>query len=169
MLTPLPRWVAQARQSESPSKQLGLLWICSTQGILRRYPKTRFRVAHCGGAFPMLSGLLKLLGTELWVPNPNKIKQDEIREQLAGLYLYTAATAPTGMAPALRMVSPDHLVYGADCGVPCSTESTMEANKKAVLDYDDLSKEQRDATGRNVMSLFPAATGRLKRKDGVPN
>ena len=137
-------------------------------GIFRRYPKIRFIVAHCGGALPVLSGRLKLLGTESWVPNPNKITQDEIREQLAGLYLDTAAIAPTGMAPALHMVSPDHLVYGADCGVPCSTESTMEANKKAVLDYDGLSKEQRDAIGRNVLSLFPAATGRLERKDGVP-
>ena len=34
-------------------------------------------------------------------------------------------------------------------------------SKKAVLDYDGLSKEQRDAIGRNALSLFPAATGKV--------
>ena len=59
-------------------------------GVFRRYSKIRFIVAHCGGALPVLSGRLKLLGTESWVPNPNKITQDEIREQLARLYLNTS-------------------------------------------------------------------------------
>ena len=137
-------------------------------GIFRRYPKIRFILAHCGGALPVLSGRLKLLGTEPWVPNPCKITQREIREQLAGLYLDTAATASTGMAPALLMVPLNHLVYGADCGVPCSTESTMEANKKAILNYAGLTKDQRNAIGRNVLALFPAAAARLERKHGVP-
>lgn len=132
-------------------------------GTFRRYPSITFILAHSGGALPVLSGRLKLLGTEVWVPNPNKIIQEEIQEQLAKLYLDTAATAPTGMAPALHMVSPDHLVYGADCGVPCSTELTMEANKREVLEYEGLSKEQRDAIGRNVLSLFPAAAARLEK------
>lgn len=133
-------------------------------GIFRKFPGITFILAHCGGALPVLSGRLKLLGTEPWVPNPNKIIQEEIQEQLASLYLDTAATAPTGMAPALHMVPPDHLVYGADCGVPCSTESTMEANRKAVLEYEGLSKRQRDAIGRNVLSLFPAAAARLEKR-----
>ncbi|KAF6218732.1 hypothetical protein HO133_005274 [Letharia lupina] len=133
-------------------------------GIFRRFPNIAFILAHSGGALPVLSGRLKLLGTEAWVPNPNRITQAEIQEQLARLYLDTAATAPTGMAPALHMVPPDHLVYGADCGVPCSTESTMEANKKAVLEYEGLSRSQRDAIGRNVLSLFPAAAARLEKR-----
>ena len=131
-------------------------------GTFRKFPHIRFILAHCGGALPVLSGRLKLLGTEPWVPNPNNITQEEIQEQLARLYLDTAATAPTGMAPALHMVSADHLVYGADCGVPCSTESTMEANRKAVLEYEGLLKSQRDAIGRNVLSLLPAAAKRLE-------
>ena len=131
-------------------------------GTFRKFPHIRFILAHCGGALPVLSGRLKLLGTEPWVPNPNNITQEEIQEQLARLYLDTAATAPTGMAPALHMVSADHMVYGADCGVPCSTESTMEANRKAVLEYEGLLKSQRDAIGRNVLSLLPAAAKRLE-------
>ena len=133
-------------------------------GVFRKYPQVTFILAHSGGALLVLSGRLKLLGTEPWVPNPNRITQEEIQEQLARLYLDTAATAPTGMAPALHMVSSDHLVYGADCGVPCSTEATMEANKKAVLDYEGLSKSQRDAIGRNVLSLFPAAAARMEKR-----
>ena len=133
-------------------------------GVFRKFPRVTFILAHCGGALPVLSGRLKLLGTEPWVPNPNNISQGEIQEQLASLYLDTAATAPTGMAPALQMVAPDHLVYGADCGVPCSTESTMEANKEAVLEYEGLSRSQRDAIGRNVLSLFPAAAKRLEKR-----
>ncbi|MCJ1460295.1 hypothetical protein MMC28_010674 [Mycoblastus sanguinarius] len=133
-------------------------------GVFRNYPKIRFILAHCGGALPVLSGRLRLLGTEPWVPNPNNITQEEIQEQLGRLYLDTAATAPTGMAPALHMVPPDHLVYGADCGVPCSTESTMEANKKAVLGYNGLSENQLQAIGRNVLPLFPAAEARLVRQ-----
>lgn len=133
-------------------------------GTFRKFPKITFILAHSGGALPVLSGRLKLLGTEPWVPNPNNITQEDIQEQLSRLYLDTAATAPTGMAPALHMVSPDHLVYGADCGVPCSTESTMEANKKAVLEYEGLSRSQRNAIGRNVLSLFPAAAARLEKQ-----
>ena len=136
-------------------------------GIFRRYPKIRFILAHCGGALPVLSGRLELLGTEPWVPNPNNITQDEIKQQLSRLYLDTAATAATGMAPALYMVPADHLVYGTDCGVPSSTESTREASKKAVLNYDGLSENQRFAIGRNVLSLFPVAAARLDRKHGV--
>lgn len=130
-------------------------------GTFRKFPKVTFILAHCGGALPVLSGRLKLLGTEPWVPNPNNITQKEIQEQLAKLYLDTAATAPTGIALALHMVPADHLVYGADCGVPCSTEATMEANRKAVLEFEGLSTSQCNAIGRNVLSLFPAAAERL--------
>lgn len=130
-------------------------------GVFRQHPRITFILAHCGGALPVLSGRLKLLGTEPWVPNPHNITKEEIQDQLASLYLDTAATAPTGIAPALHMVSADHLVYGADCGVPCSTEATMEANRKAVLEFEGLSQEQRTAIGRNVLALFPAAAQRL--------
>lgn len=132
-------------------------------GTFRNFPKITFILAHCGGALPVLSGRLKLLGTEPWVPNPNNITQEEIQEQLAKFYLDTAATAPTGIAPALHMVPADHLVYGADCGVPCSTEATMEANRKAVLEFEGLSRSQCNAIGRNVLSLFLAAAERLEK------
>ena len=82
--------------------------------------------------------------------------------QLKGLYLDTAATAPSGLAPALMMTTPDHIVYGADCGVPCSSESTMERNKQAVLEYSGFVGEQAEAVGSNVLRLFPRAAARLR-------
>ena len=82
--------------------------------------------------------------------------------QLKGLYLDTAATAPSGLAPALMMTTPDHIVYGADCGVPCSSESTMERNKQAVLEYGGFAGEQAEAVGSNVLKLFPRAAARLR-------
>lgn len=136
-------------------------------GIFRRFSNITFILAHSGGALPVLSGRLNLLGTEPWVPNPNNISQEEIRQQLSRLYLDTAATAPTGMAAALQMVAPDHLVYGADCGVPCSTERTMEANKEAVLVFKGLNWAQKQAVGRNVLRLFPAAAKRLEKPSAV--
>ena len=132
-------------------------------GTFRNFPNIHFIIAHCGGALPVLSGRLKLLGTEPWVPNPNHITQEEMEQQLGRLYLDTAATAPTGLAPALMMVGTERIVYGADCGVPCSTEGTMEANKKAVREYVGLGKEEREAIGRNVLVLFPAAAARLEQ------
>jgi len=34
---------------------------------------------------------LELFGTEPWVPNPNSITKKEIKEQLGGLHVNTAA------------------------------------------------------------------------------
>jgi predicted TIM-barrel fold metal-dependent hydrolase len=133
----------------------------------RRYPHIRWIIAHCGGALPVLFGRLQLLGTEPWVPNPNNITKEEMLEWLGKLYLDTAATAPSALGPGLCMTSASHIVYGADCGVPCSTEETMEANRHEVLGYEGLSKEEREAIGRNVLVLFPAAGERLARaKEG---
>ena len=44
-------------------------------GTFRKFPKITFILAHCGGALPVLSGCLKLLSTEPWVPNRNKATQ----------------------------------------------------------------------------------------------
>jgi hypothetical protein len=37
------------------------------------------------------------------------------------------------------MVGSGHIVYSADCGVPCLTEETMETNMQEVLWYKGLS------------------------------
>lgn len=134
-------------------------------GVFRRFPNMRLIVAHCGGALPALSGRLHLLGTEAWVPNPNGLTQSEIRDHLARLYLDTAATGTIHtLAPALAMTSPEHIVYGSDSGVPCSTEHTLETNRHAVADFTGLPRDQLEAIGRNALPLFPRAAARVGRQ-----
>ncbi|WP_235217294.1 amidohydrolase family protein [Streptomyces noursei] len=130
-------------------------------GVFRRYPHLTLILAHAGGALPALSGRLQLLGTEAWVPNPQRITRDEIRQHLGRLYLDTAASGmDASLAPALTMVPRDHLVYGADCGVPCSTDATMAANIEALRHSEVLVGDEADQLGRRALELFPAAARR---------
>ena len=131
-------------------------------GVFRRYPNMKFVVAHCGGALPAVSGRLLILGNEQWVPNPQQITPAEMREHLRLLFLDTAATCPTTLGPALAMTSYDHLVYGSDCGVPCTTDATMEANIAALKAYAGLSATQVEEIGRNALKLFPRAAERMR-------
>ncbi len=131
-------------------------------GTFRRFPSIRFVVAHCGGALPALSGRVLALGTEAWVPNPNALTRDEMKETLARLYVDTAATATEHtLAPALAMVGCEHMVYGSDCGVPCSTEETLANNVASLRAYGGLTAEQVEAIGHNAKRLFPNAAERL--------
>ncbi|MBE7180328.1 MAG: amidohydrolase family protein, partial [Terriglobus roseus] len=83
-----------------------------------KFPNVKVILAHSGGALPALSGRLQLLGTEPWVPNEEGVTAEEMGRQLASFYVDTAATAETGLQPAVKMCGPEHVIYGADCGVP---------------------------------------------------
>jgi len=131
------------------------------KGVFRRYPDIKFVIAHSGGVLPMLSGRLGLLGTESWVPNPEGITQAEIKEQLGRLYVDTAATAETGLQPAMKMVGPEHVIYGDDCGVPCSTTNTMESNRQSVLGVAESLGVDGNKIGGNAWKLFPSAAARV--------
>ncbi|MDR3514441.1 MAG: amidohydrolase family protein [Azospirillaceae bacterium] len=131
-------------------------------GIFRRYPNVKLVLAHCGAALPALSGRLLLLGTQPWVPNPNHLSSDEMREQLRRLFLDTAMTGSAHtLAPALSMTTCDHVVYGSDCGVPCTVEATALANIKALLNFAGLTSEQIEQIGHNAKQLFPKAARRI--------
>jgi predicted TIM-barrel fold metal-dependent hydrolase len=130
-------------------------------GLFRRFPSITFVVAHCGAALPALSGRLALLGLEGWVPNPNKLTASELDVALRRLYLDTAATCPSSLAAALAMTTPTQLVYGSDCGVPCTSEATMDRNLMALLNFDGLTNDEKTAVGTNALGLFPAAAARL--------
>src|SRR5882757_265657 len=130
-------------------------------GVFTRHPHIRFILAHCGGALPALSGRLQLLGTQPWVGPSAGITRDEIRRQLSRLYLDTAASGTdANLAAALTMVPADHIVYGADCGVPCSTDDTMGANITALQNSALLDGDQVTALGRRALTLFPNAANR---------
>jgi 6-methylsalicylate decarboxylase len=110
---------------------------------------------------------LLMLGLENWVPNPAKLTYAEMRAHLRRLFLDTAATMPTGLAPALEMTTPDHIVYGSDCGVPCSTDATMDMNLEALLSFRGLSPEEIEAIGHNALRLFPRAAERIRASRSV--
>jgi 6-methylsalicylate decarboxylase len=134
-------------------------------GIFRRHPDFRLVLAHCGAALPALSGRLMLLGTEPWVPNPNRLTRDEMREQLRALYLDTAMTGSAHtLGPALAMTSCDHIVYGSDCGVPCTVDATAMANIEALLSFSGLTADQIENIGHNALRLFPAAARRMEQR-----
>jgi 6-methylsalicylate decarboxylase len=134
------------------------------RGVFRRHPNIRFVVAHCGGALPALSGRLDLIGLERWVPNPEGITPAEIRTHLARLFVDTAATMPTALGPAMAMTGLEHVVYGSDCGVPCTTDATMDANIRALRERTGLSPDQVQFIGRNAFSLFTKAAARIQQK-----
>ncbi len=134
--------------------------------VFRRFPDIRFILAHCGAALPALSGRLLLLGTEPWVPNPHHLTQDEMRLQLKKLFLDTAAAGSAhSLLPALVMTTSDHIVYGSDCGVPCTSERSAAANIEALLKFTGLSRDEILRIGSNALQLFPAAAGRLQKAD----
>ena len=130
-------------------------------GVFRRFQNLRFVVSHGGGALPAMSGRLLLLGNERWVPNPNRITPAEMREHLRRLFLDVAATCPTTLGAALQMTSADHLVYGSDCGVPCTTDRTMDANLAALRSFPGLTDVEIEAIGHNARTLFPQAAERI--------
>ena len=132
--------------------------------IFLDFPDITWVFAHSGGAFPALSGRVTLLGAQPWVRNPSGVTKAEVREQARRIYLDTAATAETGMVPAANMAGIDHSVYGADCGVPCSTELTMEENRDAVKIIASRLSGDAEFVGRNGFSLFPAAKARAMSK-----
>jgi 6-methylsalicylate decarboxylase len=132
-------------------------------GVFRRYPGIKFVVAHCGAALPALAGRLLLLGTESWVPNPQGITRAEMKAQLARLYLDTAATgSANSLAPALAMTTADHLVYGSDCGVLCSSEATMQENLRTLRAFPDLTMTEVSQIGRAALKLFPSIARRVQ-------
>ena len=133
-------------------------------GVFRQFPRITWIIAHGGGCIPLLADRLELLGTEPWVPNPKHIAKHEVKAQLSKLYVDTAAVGCAALQPAIDLVGKSHLVYGADCGVPCSTEATMEENKRNILSFKGFTEaEKEDVMSRTLRSLFPAAAARMSR------
>lgn len=132
------------------------------QGIFRDFPNITWIASHGGGALPLLADRLELIGTEPWVPNPKGLKKEEVKKCLRQVYVDTAAVGPQSVHTAVRLLGKEHIVYGADCGVPCSTGDTMEENKRNILNYEGMSDEEKTNIGRNLYSLFPRAVKRMQ-------
>jgi len=138
-------------------------------GFFRRYPRLTVVLAHCGGALPALSGRLGLLGAEEYVYNPLGLTADDIRTDLAKLYLDTAASGTdANLASAVTMVPRDHIVYGADAGVPCSNENNMKRNIDALRNSHVLAPQEVEELGHRAFDLFPAAAQRHRDAIAAP-
>ena len=133
-------------------------------GVFRRFPAIKYVLAHAGGALPALAGRIALLGTEDWAPNPLRLTMDEIWQQLGTLYLDTAASAASGLVPALRLVGAGRCLFGSVCGVPCSSARNMNMNKEQLLDVERKETGDTGRIGRNGWELFPAAANRAKAR-----
>lgn len=133
--------------------------------VFADFPHIKWIFAHSGGAFPAISGRVLLLGTQSWVPNPTGVTRDEMKAQMESLYFDTAATAATGMEPAIKLVGVKHIIYGSDCGVPCSTKATMEENRKAVFTITQNVTGDGNVIGMNGFELFPEAKKRASREE----
>ncbi|RKS73002.1 putative TIM-barrel fold metal-dependent hydrolase [Actinomadura pelletieri DSM 43383] len=125
-----------------------------------RFPNITFVIAHCGGAFPALTGRLRLLGNESWVPQG--VTARDVDEQTSSLYVDTAATAfASSLLPAIATVGADHIVYGSDWGAPCTTESSAESNRSSLLRCGALSPEEAGDVRSRALELFPRAARRM--------
>ncbi|CCH31968.1 amidohydrolase family protein [Actinosynnema sp. NPDC047251] len=133
-----------------------------------RHPGITFVIAHCGGAFPALTGRLRLLGDESWVPQG--ITAHDVDAQVSTLYVDTAATAfAPSLLPAVAAVGADHIVYGSDWGAPCTTPATAEANRASLADCGALSPAQAAGVRDRALDLFPDVARRSGRPAGRPN
>jgi predicted TIM-barrel fold metal-dependent hydrolase len=133
-------------------------------GVFRRYPQINVILAHAGGALATLAGRLETLGPYPlgWADNPQQVTADEMRATLATLYYDTAlAGTPHSLDPVLTVTTPDHLLYGADFGAPCTYEEVCQAHLDAVRGYERLNPVERDAIGRNALCLFPQLARRV--------
>ncbi|HEY1506523.1 MAG TPA: amidohydrolase family protein [Stellaceae bacterium] len=127
-------------------------------GVFRRYPRFNVLLAHGGGALPSLAGRVVNFGAgeRGWVANPHGITAEEMRAALARFYYDTAlAGTAHSIDPILDVTAPDHVVYGADFGAPCTDPALCDLNLDATRGYERLTPAQRDALGTNVLALFP--------------
>jgi len=143
-------------------------------GVFRRYQRFNLILAHGGGALPALAGRLMTLGPYPlgWVANPLQVTASEMRETFARFYYDTglAGTAHS-LDPVLDVTTPDHVLYGADFGAPCTHIEVCDFHLAATRGYERLTPAQREALGTNVLPLFPNFAKRIgmaPHKGAVP-
>lgn len=133
-------------------------------GVFRRYQRFKIILAHGGGALPALAGRLMSFGPypRNRTVNPNKITEAEMRDALARFYYDTGLAGTThSLEPVLAVTTPDHVLYGADFGGPCTDIEICDRHLEAVRSNPRLTAAQREALGTNVLPLFPKFAERI--------
>lgn len=133
-------------------------------GVFRRYSRFNLLLAHGGGALPGLAGRIAHFGDGArgWVANPHGVTAAEMSAAFARFYYDTAlAGTAHSLDGVLDVTTPDHVVYGADFGAPCTDPALCDFELAAVKSYGRLTPAQRDALGTNVLALFPKFAERI--------
>jgi predicted TIM-barrel fold metal-dependent hydrolase len=133
-------------------------------GVFRRYRRFNLLLAHGGGALPGIAGRVSSFGPHPrgWVANPHQITGAEMTEAFARFYYDTAlAGTAHSLDGMLDVTTPDHVVYGADFGAPCTDPELCDFQLASVKSYQRLSPAQREALGTNVLALFPRFAERI--------
>jgi predicted TIM-barrel fold metal-dependent hydrolase len=133
-------------------------------GVFRRHQHINLLLAHGGGALPALAGRVAGFGSHPrgWVANPNGITAEEMLAAFARFYYDTAlAGTAHSLDPILDVTTPDHMVYGADFGAPCTDPELCDYYIDATRGYERLTPAQREALGTNVLTLFPKFAERI--------
>ncbi len=126
-------------------------------GVLTRHRDLRLVLAHAGGVLTSLVERLALLGPQAWVANPLGVSAEQLRAQVAQLFLDTAITGGVGgIRHAADLVGVDHLVYGTDYP-PAGVDAveTTTAGIEATLDAEEQARVEATFT-----RLFPRAAQR---------
>lgn len=135
-------------------------------GVFRRYGNFNVILAHAGGALPSLAGRLETLGPWPlgWADNPQHVTASEMRETFARLYYDTALAGTShSLDPVLDVTTPDHVLYGADFGAPCTYIEVCQAHLDAVRSNKRLDAAERNAIGTNARRLFTKFAERIAR------
>jgi hypothetical protein len=61
----------------------------------------------------------------------------------------------------LDVTTPDHVLYGADFGAPCTYVELCQTHYDAVRSNQRMTPAEREAVGRNALRLFPKFAKRI--------
>ncbi|GAA3584750.1 amidohydrolase family protein [Amycolatopsis ultiminotia] len=128
-------------------------------GVFLRYPRIKVILAHAGGALPGLVHRILALGSKTWIPNPNGITREQMREQLASLYYETAIAGDRSvLAPVLDLAGAGHLLFGTD--FPPAGLDVVDASADALAaSLSAVGRSPADLAAA-FRALFPAAASR---------
>jgi predicted TIM-barrel fold metal-dependent hydrolase len=99
------------------------------------------------------------------VPNPRDLSRDDIAATLRRLWVDTAASAGNQqLAAAAETVGDDHIVYGSDWGVPCTSTSSLVRNIESLQATTALSSAARTRVRDRARELFPHAARRARQR-----
>ena len=120
-------------------------------GTFTRCPSIRFIFSHAGGTVPFLAERIARLAVR---PEYKDTLPNGVLPELARLYYDTALSAnELSFASLLKLVAPDHVLFGSD--FPFAPESTMTATVNGLAELGLSETVLRGIERENALALFP--------------